>query len=97
MSCGREHMRDYRVRTANRCYDHKTGRVCDTPECKGNLKDTIINFGENLVEEILEKGFAIHAASDLVIMMGSSMRVNPACDMPYGVQANGGKMVMINL
>ena len=24
------------------------GRNCDDPDCKGRLKDTIINFGENL-------------------------------------------------
>lgn len=82
ITCGREHMRDFRVRTAQKDKEHKTGRICDTPGCGGELKDTIINFGENLNESILEKGFAIHAISDLVIIMGSSMRVTPACYMP---------------
>ena len=45
----------------------------------------------------MQKGFAIHAISDLVIIMGSSMRVNPACTMPYSCKLMGGKMVMINL
>ena len=35
MKCGREHMRDFRVRTANKAHDHKTGRTCDTPGCNG--------------------------------------------------------------
>ena len=26
------------------------GRQCDDPKCRGKLKDTIINFGENLPE-----------------------------------------------
>ena len=82
IKCEREHMRDFRVRTANRCHDHKTGRTCDTPGCGGALKDTIINFGENLSQPILEKGFAECARSDLCVAMGSSMRVNPACAMP---------------
>ena len=46
---------------------------------------------------ILNKGFMIGAMSDLVVCMGSSMRVQPACQMPMGCKLNGGKMVMINL
>ena len=97
LKCGREHMRDFRVRTAQKAKEHKTGRICDTPGCKGELKDTIINFGENLVPEILRKGFALHAMADLSIAMGSSMRVSPACEMPLGTKLNGGRFVMINL
>ena len=82
IKCGREHMRDFRVRTAQKGKEHKTGRICDTPSCKGELKDTIINFGEGLDSNILMNGFVWCAASDLVISMGCSMRVSPACDMP---------------
>jgi len=57
MRCGREYMRDYRVRTAQQVHEHKTGNKCDDPKCKGNLKDSIINFNENLDEEVLERGF----------------------------------------
>mmetsp|Transcript_29087 Transcript_29087/g.38743 ORF Transcript_29087/g.38743 Transcript_29087/m.38743 type:complete len:94 (-) Transcript_29087:573-854(-) len=48
IKCSRQHMRDYRVRTAQKAKEHKTGRTCDTPGCGGELKDTIINFGESL-------------------------------------------------
>ena len=97
MKCEREHMRDYRVRTANKAKEHKTGRKCDTPGCGGDLKDTIINFGENLNQTILENGFVNGAKSDLVLCMGSSMRVTPACDMPITCIPSGGKVVIINL
>lgn len=50
-------MRDFRVRNAQKVHDHKTGRKCDNSGCKGPLKDTIINFNENLNENILELGF----------------------------------------
>ena len=46
--CGREYMRDARVRTATHVFEHKTGRFCENPECGGALKDTIINFKEPL-------------------------------------------------
>lgn len=97
MKCEREHMRDYRVRTAQKVKEHKTGRKCDTPGCGGDLKDTIINFGETLNLEIMEKGFMLSAMSDLIVAMGSSMRVCPANQMPLTTLARGGKFVMINL
>jgi hypothetical protein len=55
--CGREYMRDFRVRTAGGVFEHETGRFCSVPSCKGKLKDTIINFGENLPERDLTLGF----------------------------------------
>jgi len=55
--CGREYMRDFRVRNAQKVHEHKTGRSCDNPDCRGPLIDTIINFGENLNDNILELGF----------------------------------------
>jgi hypothetical protein len=45
-------MRDFRVRNAQKVHDHKTGRKCDDVKCGGSLEDSIINFGENLNEEI---------------------------------------------
>ena len=52
--CGKQYLRDYRTRTAKNVHDHKTGRKC---ECKGDLYDSIINFGENLPEKELNDGF----------------------------------------
>ena len=96
LKCGREHMSDYQVRTGGK--DHKTGRICATPGCKGELKDSIINFGDSLVPDIYHKGVEIGANSDLALCMGSSMRVPPACNMPIQALANpNGKLVMINL
>ena len=32
---------------------HETGRICDDPTCGGGLRDSIINFGENLPKKEL--------------------------------------------
>ena len=95
--CGREHMRDIRVRTAKNVKEHATGRTCDTPSCGGELRDTIINFGENLNENILDLGFQNCAAADLCLVMGTSLRVSPACDMPKLTAEKGGNLVICNL
>ena len=90
-------MRDTRVRTAQRTTEHRTGRTCETPGCNGHLKDTIINFGENLNPAILELGEQNGASADLCICMGSSLRVSPANDMPAATARNGGNLIIINL
>ena len=90
-------MRDFRVRNAQKCHDHLTGRKCDKPDCRGDLKDTIINFKENLDQEILDSGFANCERADLCLAMGSSLRVTPAADMPAACARNGGNLVIVNL
>ena len=74
-------MRDYRVRTATKNHDHRTGQKCDDPECRGPLIDSIINFGEYLDEEIQDQGYYHGDQADLMLSLGSSLRVNPAAEM----------------
>ena len=95
--CGREYMRDTRVRNAQRTHEHRTGRMCESPGCNGHLKDTIINFNENLNSAILELGNANCASADLCLVMGSSLRVSPANGMPQACAENGGRLVICNL
>ncbi len=52
--CGKEYLRDFRVRNPNnKVHEHKSGRTCDDDKCKGDLIDSIINFGENLPEKVI--------------------------------------------
>ena len=95
--CGREYMRDCRVREAKRVHDHRTGRMCESPGCNGHLKDTIINFNENLDSQVLENGQQNCASADLCLVMGSSLRVSPANGMPVATARNGGNLVICNL
>jgi len=50
--CNCEHRRE-----AIGVFNHETSRECDNPKCRGKLHDSIINFGENLPEEELDKAF----------------------------------------
>ena len=53
---------------------HRTGRKCE--KCGGYLLDTIINFGDDLEEDILERAENHAAKTDLVISLGSTMSVS---------------------
>ena len=44
-------------REAHHVFDHRTSRLCDDPECRGVLNDSIINFGESLPQNEVKKAF----------------------------------------
>ncbi|EGD73853.1 hypothetical protein PTSG_05548 [Salpingoeca rosetta] len=62
--------------------NHFTGRYCSRTiqgkRCNGKLKDTIINFGDDLEEPILTAAERAAAKCKLMISLGSSMTVTPA-------------------
>eukprot|EP01084_Bolivina_argentea_P259718 438335_1 len=66
-------------------YLHFTGRYCSVKGCNGELCDTIINFGESLPEDTLERAQIESSKSDLYMVLGSSCTVEPAADMPEEV------------
>lgn len=89
-------MRDFRVRNAQKTLEHLTGRYCDNSACKGALKDTIINFTENLPAVPLAKAYENAEKADLCISLGSSLTVSPANDIPETVGQNH-TLVIVNL
>lgn len=97
IKCGARYLRDFRTRNARKVHDHFTGRFCDDSKCKGRLKDSIINFGEDLPEEDLSKAYLHAEKADLCIAIGSSLRVTPANEIPRIVARNQGKLVICNL
>ena len=58
------------------------------------LHDSIVNFGENLPESELTAAMEHSNKADLCIVLGSSLRVRPACLMPQMVLENGGRLVI---
>ena len=59
--------------------------------------DSIINFGENLPEKELSNAIRESNAADLTIVLGTSMRVRPACELPTYCKKSGRKMIIVNL
>ncbi|KAK7495847.1 hypothetical protein BaRGS_00012837 [Batillaria attramentaria] len=60
---------------------HRTGRMCEEKACCGYLMDTIINFRDNLEEEILDRARAEAGQSDLILCLGTTLTVTPAADL----------------
>ena len=61
------------------------------------LRDSIIHFGENLPKRDLANAYDHARKSDLCIVLGSSLSVSPANDIPRTVAKRGGKLVIVNL
>ena len=90
-------MRDFKVRNNKKVKEHETGRICSDPKCKGELQDSIINFGENLPEWEITEGFKQSKKADLCLALGSSLLVAPAANMPKEVAEHYGDLVIVNL
>lgn len=60
---------------------HRTGRLCEQAGCKGHLRDSIINFRDNLDAVNLSTATEHAQRMDMCVSLGSTMRVTPACEL----------------
>jgi len=91
--CEARYYRDFRVRKrGNKVHNHITDRKC--VKCGGSLRDTIINFNENLDQDVLELATAHSWEADLMISLGSSLTVSPANSL-VGQVANRQKHIAV--
>ena len=87
--------------TKLRC--RRCGYKCDSfpdlktcPLCKGELRTSVVNFGDSMPADEVEKAEWHSRRSDLFIVAGSSLVVYPAADMPRIAFQSGSKLVIIN-
>jgi NAD-dependent deacetylase len=66
------------------------------PICGDKLKSSVVNFGDSLPVKDLEDSVEHSRNSDLFIVVGSSLVVYPAADLPRVALDHGAKLVIIN-
>jgi NAD-dependent deacetylase len=71
--------------------------VPDCKECGGILKPDVIFFGEALPQKVLATATNESQECDLFIVIGSSLVVYPAANMPLYAKRAGAGVVIINL
>lgn len=64
--------------------------------CGGELARSVVDFGESLPERDLSLSFEHSRKSDLFLVLGSSLVVTPASDMPREALRAGAKLVIVN-
>ena len=75
----------------------KTGNVPKCPKCQGVLKPDVILFGEQLPYKQVKLAKDAVRKCDLMIVIGSSLEVYPASDLPVLAHRNNAKIIIINL
>ena len=66
------------------------------PLCGGRVVSTVVNFGDSLPAKDLQESYKHSQACDLFLVVGSSLVVYPAADMPAVALEAGAKLVIIN-
>eukprot|EP00658_Telonema_sp_P-2_P066850 TRINITY_DN55815_c0_g1_i1.p1 TRINITY_DN55815_c0_g1~~TRINITY_DN55815_c0_g1_i1.p1 ORF type:complete len:362 (-),score=96.44 TRINITY_DN55815_c0_g1_i1:347-1333(-) len=69
-----------------------TGNRC--PECGGVLRDTLLDWEDPLPDHQLSVSEQHCHQADLVVTLGTSLRIEPAASLP---QLSAGKFVVVNL
>jgi NAD-dependent SIR2 family protein deacetylase len=64
--------------------------------CGGQLVKSVVDFGEPLPQKDLMLSYEHARRSDLFIVVGSSLVVTPAADMPREALQGGARLVIIN-
>ena len=67
------------------------------PQCGGIVKTATVSFGQMLPEREIQKARFFSALSDGVLVIGSTLSVYPAADIPVAAARNGIPMVIVNL
>ena len=70
------------------------------PRCKtcGGvfLKPTVVLFGEAMPILAVEEAFALARAADVMLVVGSSLVVYPAAQIPFAAVESGAELVVVN-
>ena len=64
--------------------------------CGGMLRAATVLFGQALPEEPLRRAFAAAQACDLMLVVGSSLVVQPAARIPEVAVASGARLAIVN-
>jgi len=75
-----------------------TARAGTVPHCGcgGVIKPDIVFFGEALPEKVFETARELAEEADLILVLGTSLEVQPAASLPRLTIRNGGKLILIN-
>jgi len=66
------------------------------PHCEGRIISSIVNFGDPLPYDELQESMIRSQNSDVFFVIGSSLVVTPAANMPGIAKQTGAKLILLN-
>ena len=70
--------------------------MTECPLCGGKLVSSVVDFGQSLPAKDLNESYEHSERCDLFIVVGSSLVVYPAAEMPRVALEAGARLVVIN-
>lgn len=93
-SCGLEYLRDFEVETIGL---KETSRRCSNAVCGGKLRDTVLDWEDALPPKEMNPAERHCKMADVILCLGTSLQITPACNLPLKCLRGGGKIVIVNL
>jgi NAD-dependent protein deacetylase/lipoamidase len=60
------------------------------------LKPTVVLFGEPMPAQAIQEAFALAREADVMLVVGSSLVVHPAADIPVAAVSSGARLIVVN-
>jgi NAD-dependent deacetylase len=67
------------------------------PRCGGILKSGTVAFGQPMPQAELRAAFAVAQAAGVMLVVGSTLLVNPAARVPAVAKASGAYLAIVNI
>ncbi|KAG6522179.1 hypothetical protein ZIOFF_019316 [Zingiber officinale] len=93
-SCETEYVRDFEVETIGM---KETSRRCSDTNCGAKLRDSVLDWEDALPPKEVNAAENHCKTADLVLCLGTSLQITPACNLPLKCIRNNGKIVIVNL
>ncbi|MHA1276149.1 MAG: SIR2 family NAD-dependent protein deacylase [Candidatus Helarchaeota archaeon] len=94
LDCNKQYKR---ADVIKRVKDGECPPLCTEPGCNGILKSNTILFGEALPQDALVQAYQLSELCDLMIVLGSTLVVYPAAQLPNIARNSGANLININL
>lgn len=75
----------------------QSGDAAPYCECGGVIRPKLTVFGDPLPEGVIPKAFAAARRCDVCLVLGSSLTVTPAADVPLEAKRAGAKLIIVTL
>lgn len=93
-SCGAEYFRDFEVESIGL---KETSRHCSDANCGAKLRDTVLDWEDALPSKEMSCAEKHCRVADVVLCLGTSLQITPACNLPLKCLRGGGEIVIVNL
>ncbi|KAG9134190.1 hypothetical protein Leryth_024029, partial [Lithospermum erythrorhizon] len=92
--CVFRYLRDFEIETIGL---KVTPRRCSDEKCGAKLRDTVLDWEDALPPKEMSAAEKHCRMADVVLCLGTSLQITPACNLPLKCLRGGGEIAIVNL